>query len=71
VEYCWDEETFLAETCLKAGLLPDCWLDERVTVKKFQGIIFREVYPNSDDISVLNPRDVPCKLLEEMKTPKY
>lgn len=71
VEYCWDEETFLAETCLKAGLLPDCWLDERVTVKKFQGIIFREMYPNSDDILVLNPRDVPCKLLEDMKTPEY
>ncbi|MGC9104914.1 MAG: AmmeMemoRadiSam system protein A [Thermoprotei archaeon] len=66
VEYCWDEETFLAETCIKAGLLPDCWLDPKVTVKKFQGIIFRELYPNSGDILVLEPSEVKCKLLEEI-----
>jgi AmmeMemoRadiSam system protein A len=66
VEYCWDEETFLAETCIKAGLLPDCWLDPKVTVKKFQGVIFRELYPNSSDILVLEPSEVKCKLLEEI-----
>ena len=26
VEWGWDRETFLAQTCLKAGLPPDAWL---------------------------------------------
>jgi uncharacterized protein (TIGR00296 family) len=53
VEYCWDEETFLAETCLKAGLAPDCWLDDRVTVKKFKGKIFRQKRPGDLTVEVL------------------
>jgi len=36
-EYCWDSGIFLAETRIKAGLMPDCWLDRLVKVKKFQG----------------------------------
>ncbi len=66
MEYCWDAETFLAETCLKAGLSPDCWLDPKITIKKFQGIIFREIKPNSDDILVLTPKDIKCKVREEL-----
>ncbi|BBG24537.1 TIGR00296 family protein [Sulfuracidifex tepidarius] len=46
VEYNWDQETFLAETCIKASLEPDCWLDTQVKVKKFSGRIFKEVNPN-------------------------
>ena len=65
MEYCWDEETFLAETCIKAGLKPDCWLDPSVTIKKFNGIIFREKYPKSEEILVLRPIEVKCKLAEE------
>ena len=61
MEYCWDSETFLAETCIKAGLEPDCWLNPKVKVKKFQGIIFREIMPNSDNIVVLRPNQVKCK----------
>ncbi|MBP1357559.1 MAG: TIGR00296 family protein [Sulfolobus sp.] len=61
MEYCWDEETFLAETCIKAGLQPDCWLNENVKIKKFQGIIFRELYPNSTMISVIRTNEVKCK----------
>lgn len=45
VEYCWDEETFLSETCVKAGMSPDCWLSERVRVKKFTARVFREARP--------------------------
>lgn len=48
VEYNWDQETFLAETCIKASLEPDCWLDAQVKVKKFSGRIFKEVTPNGD-----------------------
>ena len=45
VEYCWDEETFLAETCLKAGLRPDCWLDPSTRVYHYEGRAFKEVAP--------------------------
>ncbi|QGA55001.1 AmmeMemoRadiSam system protein A [Sulfolobus sp. E5-1-F] len=64
MEYCWDEETFLAETCIKASLEPDCWLDNSVTIKRFHGIIFRETRPNGSDIIVIEPRDIKCKLNE-------
>jgi uncharacterized protein (TIGR00296 family) len=45
-EWSWDAETFLAETCVKAGLTPDCWLDKRSKVYKFQAEIFAENEPN-------------------------
>jgi len=45
VEYCWDEETFLSETCLKAGLPPDCWLDDVSEVFRFSAVTFREEQP--------------------------
>ncbi|BCS92129.1 TIGR00296 family protein [Metallosphaera javensis (ex Sakai et al. 2022)] len=61
VEYCWDSETFLAETCIKAGLMPDCWLENSVKIKKFQGIIIREESPNGN-IIIMRPSDVKCKL---------
>jgi len=48
VEYCWDNETFLAETCFKAGLNPDCWLNERVKVYRFSARTFKEVRPGGD-----------------------
>lgn len=45
VEYCWDEETFLAETCLKAGLKPDCWLNPATRVYYYEGRAFKETKP--------------------------
>ena len=48
VEYCWDEETFLAETCLKAGLKPDCWLDKSTKIYYYEGRIFREKIPRGE-----------------------
>jgi uncharacterized protein (TIGR00296 family) len=44
-EWNWDATTFLAETCVKAGLTPDCWLDKRSKVFKFQAEIFLEESP--------------------------
>lgn len=61
VEYGWDEETFLAEVCLKADLEPSCWLNEKVRIKKFKGIIFRELEPNSNNIQILKPSEVKIK----------
>ena len=45
VEWGWNEEEFLAQTCVKAGLPPNCWLDPRCQFYKFQGQIFTEVEP--------------------------
>ncbi len=45
VEWGWNEEEFLAQTCVKAGLPPNCWLDPRCKFYKFQGQIFTEVEP--------------------------
>lgn len=48
VEYGWDEETFLAECCMKAGLPPDAWLSKKTTVYKFTAEIFAESSPNGE-----------------------
>lgn len=48
IEYCWDEETFLAETCLKAGLKPDCWLDKSTRIYVYEGRVFREKEPRGE-----------------------
>ena len=44
-EWEWDAETFLAQTCVKAGLTPDCWLDKRSKLYKFQAEVFSEKEP--------------------------
>jgi len=46
-EYRWDAAEFLSETCVKAGLLPDAWLDAATRVRKFQAEIFGEVEPRA------------------------
>jgi len=45
VELNWDEETFLCECCVKAGLPPDSWLLKGTKVYRFQAIIFEETSP--------------------------
>jgi uncharacterized protein (TIGR00296 family) len=42
VEWGWDKEEFLANTCMKAGMSPDCWLQEGVKIYIFQSQIFNE-----------------------------
>lgn len=46
VEWGWNEEEFLCQCCLKAGLPPDCWLLKGTKIYKFQAIIFEEMSPN-------------------------
>ncbi|AFK50437.1 AMMECR1 domain protein [Thermogladius calderae 1633] len=48
IEYCWDEETFLSETCLKAGLRPTCWLNPAVKVYAYEARVFRERAPRGE-----------------------
>lgn len=45
VEQGWDEETFLCECCVKAGLPPDSWLLKGTKVYRFEAIIFEETSP--------------------------
>lgn len=50
VEQEWDKETFLSHTCMKAGLMPDAWLDKRTKIYSFQAQIFSEQKPNGEVI---------------------
>jgi hypothetical protein len=45
IEQGWDKEEFLSHTCMKAGLMPDAWLDIDTKIFKFSGQIFSEVEP--------------------------
>lgn len=42
VEQGWDRETFLRHTCMKAGLIGDCWKEANTELYTFRGIIFGE-----------------------------
>ena len=41
----WDEEDFLSNCCIKAGLTPDSWLLNRTKIYSFQAIVFEEENP--------------------------
>ena len=42
VEWKWDAKEFLNQTCMKAGLEPDCWCNLKRNVYKFQAQVFTE-----------------------------
>lgn len=46
VEEHFSPEEFLNETCVKAGLDDNCWLEKDCKVYKFQSQVFREMAPN-------------------------
>ncbi|WP_457567636.1 TIGR00296 family protein [Desulfurobacterium sp.] len=48
VEWNWDEREFLSQTCIKAGMPPDCWKSPYCRVYRFQGQIFKETKPYGD-----------------------
>jgi len=48
VEYNWDVEEFLSQTCMKAGLPPDAWFDKETKIYRFSGQIFAEKEPYGD-----------------------
>lgn len=45
VEWGWDAEEFLAQTCMKAGLMPDAWLEPETRFYRFQSEIWGEAQP--------------------------
>jgi uncharacterized protein (TIGR00296 family) len=46
VEWNWNVRDFLSQTCVKAGLLADCWFDKETKIYKFSAEIFSETEPN-------------------------
>lgn len=57
VEWNWNEEDFLCQCCLKAGLSPDCWLLNGTKIYKFSCVIAQELKPKGR-IVVLRPKDL-------------
>lgn len=49
-EYGFDSMDFLCQTCLKAGLPVDAWLDDDTVIECFEAQIFSETSPNGDVI---------------------
>jgi len=41
-EWNWNTQEFLSNTCMKAGLSSDCWLNEDVKIYRFASQIFSE-----------------------------
>jgi MEMO1 family protein len=41
-EWGWDRETFLTQTCRKAGMDGDCWKDPKTKIETFEAIVFSE-----------------------------
>lgn len=48
VEWNWDEEEFLCQCCLKAGLQPDCWLTKGTKIYRFSCVIAQETAPKGE-----------------------
>jgi len=42
VEQHWDQHTFIEQTCIKAGMKPDCWKDEDTDIFSFTAVVFGE-----------------------------
>ena len=48
VELDWNEEEFLCQTSMKAGIPPDSWLLKNTKIYRFQAIIFEEETPKGE-----------------------
>ena len=58
VEWKWNEEEFLCQCCVKAGLSPDSWLLKGTKIYTFSCIIAQETKPNGD-ITITDMRQEP------------
>lgn len=56
VEHGFDSIEFLSHTCMKAGLMPDAWL-EGAEVYCFEGQIFEEIKPSGK----IMEKDIKCR----------
>ncbi|RLG19942.1 TIGR00296 family protein [Candidatus Micrarchaeota archaeon] len=44
----WNEEEFLAQTCVKAGMPPNAWKSKRASVYRFEAQLFDELKPGGE-----------------------
>ena len=51
-EFNFDAEEFLSQTCMKAGLPPDCWLLKDTEVYRYEGQIFEEKEPRGEIVEM-------------------
>lgn len=47
-EFGFDQQEFLSQACIKAGLTPDSWLDRETKLHVFQAEVFAEKSPRGD-----------------------
>ena len=45
VEQKWDRQTFLEQTCAKAGMSPGCWKEDDTDIFSFTAVVFGEHKP--------------------------
>jgi uncharacterized protein (TIGR00296 family) len=48
----WAVEEFLSNTCMKAGLMPDCWLRGDACISRFSAQIFAEKEPGGQIVEI-------------------
>ncbi|KXA88582.1 hypothetical protein AKJ61_04610 [candidate division MSBL1 archaeon SCGC-AAA259B11] len=48
MDHDWSCEEFLSQTCVKAGLSPDAWLEGEVEFEKFSAQVFEESEPGGE-----------------------
>jgi uncharacterized protein (TIGR00296 family) len=56
IEWNWEEEEFLCQCCMKAGLPPDSWLLEGTKIYKFSCVIAQETIPKGE-ITLIDMRE--------------
>ncbi|MCE4625134.1 MAG: AmmeMemoRadiSam system protein A [Desulfurococcales archaeon] len=66
IDYMWDVETFLSQTCVKAGLYPSCWKSKTVKVYRFRARVWWEKSPRGP-IEERNLREEYLRKLRETK----
>jgi hypothetical protein len=49
-EFGFDQQEFLSQACVKAGLMPDAWLDRETRLQVFQAEVFAERRPRGEVI---------------------
>ncbi len=61
VELGWNRNTFLDETCMKAGMKRDCWHDPDTDIFMFTALVFAEHRPAlSEDLPSASPPRTPA-----------
>ncbi len=57
----WDRQTFLEETCAKAGMRSGCWKDENTDIFMFTAVVFGEKRPQDLTPETSSPPGLPVR----------